>query len=114
MSSQPDPAAIERLTVLGGPSLVAEVAELFVEHGQHRVGQMHDAWGRSDLDGVAVAAHSLRSSAAHLGLTGIAGLAGRLEAAGQAGDVAAVALGMAALDDELRRALTALDSLPAG
>ena len=61
--SQPDPAAIERLVVLGGASLVAEVAALFAEHGQIRVDQINDAWARMDLDAVGDAAHSLRSSA---------------------------------------------------
>lgn len=109
---QPDPAAIERLVALGGLSLVAEVARLFVEHGRGRVEQMHEAWGRGDLLGVAAAAHSLRSSSAQLGLTGLSRLAGGLDDDGHRADLAGVALGMAALDGEFQRALAALGALP--
>ncbi len=108
---QPDPAAIERLIVLGGPSLVAEVAQLFIDHGRSRVLQLHDAWARQDLEGVSTAAHSVRSSAAQLGLSSFSRLARRLEDSGREGDVAGVALGMTALDDEFQRAVGALGSL---
>ncbi len=108
---QLDPAAIERLVVLGGPELVQEVAALFREHGRLRVEQIQAAWEGSDLAAVAAAAHSLRSSSAQLGLRGCARLARQLEERGRAGDVAGVGLGMVSLEDEFRRAVEALRTL---
>jgi HPt (histidine-containing phosphotransfer) domain-containing protein len=110
----PDAAAIERLLVLGGPSLVQEVAALFVAHGRERVAKIHDAWAAQDLLAVSTTAHSLGSSAAQLGLLSFSRLARRLEDAGRAGDVAGVAVGMTGLDDEFGRAVAALEALPRG
>ena len=91
---------------------MAEVAQLFVEHGRTRVAQLDAAWARQDLEGVSTAAHSLTSSAAQLGLTSLSRLARSLEDSGRDGDVAGVALGMAGLGDEFQRAIAALGTLP--
>lgn len=108
---EPDPAAIERLVVLGGESLVAQVAALFAEYGSARVEQLHAAWAEGDLDRIANVSHSLHSSAAQLGLTRLAVCAEALENCGRDGDRAGVGIAMEELEDHFRRALSNLELL---
>lgn len=107
----PDPKALERLVVLGGSSLVQEVAELFLEHGQVRVEQIRGGWDDGDLERLAGAAHSLRTSAANLGLLPLAELCAELEAAAHEDDLPATGIAMVRLDAEFTRSRAAVQAL---
>ena len=64
------PGALSRIRELQGsgePDLLTEMIEAFLEAAPGHVAQMTDALARGDADGLAHAAHSMKSGAAYLG-----------------------------------------------
>jgi HPt (histidine-containing phosphotransfer) domain-containing protein len=113
-SSPVDPAALERLERLGGPEFVRRLIGIFLTEGPKRVAAAEAAFGSRDGAGLAYAAHSLISSAANVGATGLAQLARETERAAERGEWEALAAPVAALPGafaavraELERALAA-------
>lgn len=83
-----DPAAIERLRQVGGDqgaSFVAEMAQLFLEETTKSLVDLEGARERGEWSQVARIAHSLKSSAATLGLMRLSGVCQALEADSKAG-----------------------------
>ena len=77
MSSSPlsvplfDPAAIEKLRKVAGdldPGFVAEMAQLFLVETERALGELEAAAKRGDATAMVRQAHSMKSSAATLGL----------------------------------------------
>lgn len=75
----PDPNALERLRSLGGAALLQTMIDLFLENTPKRLRAAADGERSGDWYRVERAAHSLKSTAAHLGLNGIHSLARDIE-----------------------------------
>jgi HPt (histidine-containing phosphotransfer) domain-containing protein len=76
-----DAEALERLLGVGGRDLLVRIIDLFLENAPKRLAAIRDgiageAWYEAER-----AAHSMKSSAANLGLKEVRDLAARLEAA---------------------------------
>ena len=74
-----EPLALERLLALGGPTLVAEMTDLFIEHGSECVEAALRAARASDLPAARRAAHSLGTTAGTLGASALQQIAGDIE-----------------------------------
>jgi len=79
-----DPAALANLRRLGGDDFLAKMIDLFLEHTPRRVQAARAEQQAGNLPGVALAAHSIKSSAANLGARALQDLAARLEEAATA------------------------------
>jgi two-component system, sensor histidine kinase and response regulator len=86
-----DADALDRLERIGGPTLVARMAALWIENAALRVAAARDAAAAGALDDARRAAHSLKSTAANVGAHVVQSLAARTEAAAAAGDSPTVA-----------------------
>jgi HPt (histidine-containing phosphotransfer) domain-containing protein len=74
-----DPEALTRLDGVGRPGLVAQLITLFLETAPDTMEALHTAHARRDLDGVARAAHRLRSSASNFGAARLVDLTRQIE-----------------------------------
>lgn len=74
-----DPAGFERLRRIGGAALVEAMAAAFLENAPGRVAAVVAAHAAGDREGIARAAHSLKSTAGNLGATAVQRAAERLE-----------------------------------
>jgi HPt (histidine-containing phosphotransfer) domain-containing protein len=81
-----DPVAIERLYKWGGTRLVRIAIQLFLEHSLERIGHLSTALAARDLEAIRRGAHSMKSTAAQLGLEGLRMLATALEQAAENSD----------------------------
>ncbi len=79
MSTKVDPAAFHRLMAAGGVGLVERMIALFLQHSPDRISSLRAGIDNRDWPVVERAAHSLKSSAAHLGLEDLRTIAARLE-----------------------------------
>ena len=80
--ASPEPGcvqAIERLRRLGGPSLANKVIDLFLNTSRDRIEALREGQAQEDWELVEHVAHSLRSSAEHVGLCRLGELAGAIE-----------------------------------
>jgi HPt (histidine-containing phosphotransfer) domain-containing protein len=110
-----DPVAIEKLRTVAGdeaPGFVAEMAQLFLEETAKSLGQLKEAGLRGDWKQVARIAHSLKSSAATLGLMRLSDACRALEldTKGAASGPKTLALATA-IHDQFEQARPALKSL---
>jgi HPt (histidine-containing phosphotransfer) domain-containing protein len=85
MGSPLDPEAIARLRRLGGDSLAASLAALFLDLAPRRLAAARAALDADDADAVRRAAHSLKSSAGNVGAFVLLEAAGQLETAAEEG-----------------------------
>jgi HPt (histidine-containing phosphotransfer) domain-containing protein len=101
-----DAAAIERLARFGGNALVDRMIAMFLADVPPRVERMQRAAEAGDASTVAAAMHSLKSTAAQLGLVALASRCARAEQLCRAGDLAAALADVrdvaAALPDDMR------------
>ncbi len=74
-----DPAALDRLRDLGGEALLSKMIELFLENTPKRIQAALEGEKTGNWHEVERAAHSLKSSAANLGLNGLRALACEVE-----------------------------------
>lgn len=74
-----NPAALHTLQRVGGLLLIQKIIQLFLEHQPKRIAAALEGGGRGDWKAVEAAAHSMKSSAANLGLSGLQERAARLE-----------------------------------
>lgn len=68
-----------RLQKIGGDKLLSKMIDLFIEDAGKKVDCACCAFQEGDLDGVARAVHSLRSSAGNIGADSLVELAGKIE-----------------------------------
>lgn len=101
-----DPSAIEKLRRISGDEasiFIAEVAQLFLEETRKSLVELQRAAEAGDRDRAARIAHSLKSSAATLGLMRLSAACGELEAgagaAASSEDTSLVAAVLARFDD---------------
>lgn len=81
MTAEPtlDPTGFERLRRIGGETLVEAMVTAFLENAPGRVAAVVEAHAAWDHEGIARAAHSLKSTAGNLGATAVQRIAERLE-----------------------------------
>jgi HPt (histidine-containing phosphotransfer) domain-containing protein len=78
---------LEQLTALQTrekPDLVAQVINLYLDESPKLIAKLKRAAGASDAAEIANAAHTLKSSSANLGATGLTRLCGDIEASARA------------------------------
>ncbi len=103
-----DPRVVGQIRKLGGDELMRQLVATFLEHAPGRLEGVRGGLASGDLRRVEKAAHSLRSSLASLGASGLAQLAGDLEARSREGDAEASGPLAASLESgfvELERSL---------
>lgn len=113
-----DRAALDRLVEWGGDKLLRQMLRLFLDNSRVRLESMQQSLAEAgDLDELHRGAHSLKSSAANVGAMEVSALAGRLEAAAEARDLAAsgplyrdLVTALDTADGALRRVLEEMDS----
>jgi HPt (histidine-containing phosphotransfer) domain-containing protein len=85
-----DPETLVRLRRLGGDGLIQKLVALFGEYAHDRVRDAVTAGQSGDLDALARAAHSVRSSAGNVGALRLFDVATTLERAARSGQTAAI------------------------
>jgi two-component system, sensor histidine kinase and response regulator len=89
-----DREALQRIRELGGgkrPQLLCEVVELFRREVPRHLASLQQAWKQRDLQAVSTAAHSLKSTCAHVGAMRLAAACARVEREARAGQDARAA-----------------------
>lgn len=99
-----DPAAVQRLQRLGGPGLVLQMIELYLQQGGERMTQLRSAVAASDARQVERTAHAIKSSAGNLGVLALQRVAEALEVLAAQGVVDAELAGRAAAEYEASEA----------
>jgi HPt (histidine-containing phosphotransfer) domain-containing protein len=74
-----DPQGLARLNKMGGADFVCKMIDLFLGEAPERLNAARNGEKAGDLDAVAGAAHSLKSSAQNFGANGLARLAEKIE-----------------------------------
>ncbi len=106
-----DPAALDAIRELqrpGQPQLVARIVGAYHEESPRLLSELRRAAQAQDLDAIARAAHSLRSSSANLGAARIAVLCKQLESSARERQLAGAQALLAALENEYRKVSAAL------
>jgi HPt (histidine-containing phosphotransfer) domain-containing protein len=100
------------LTRVGGdPELLKEIAVLFLDNYHAWLGELREAAGRGDAEGVEHTAHGLKGSVANFGAQAAVDAALRLENLGRSGDLSDVSSSLAALESALTALRPELESL---
>lgn len=95
--------AIVSLDPDGSKGLVKRILGMFVDDSAQQLTALEAALAANDRETARRCAHSLKSSSANVGATDLSRVSARVEASAKAGDDAAVAAGLAELQ-ELRAA----------
>jgi len=106
-----DQAVLHQLSELqdaDDPDLLARVVNLYVSESPKLVDKMRQAAAAADPLEMARAAHSLKSSSANVGATGLAALCGKLQDAGQSGRAEEARALLSHIEAEHPRVLDAL------
>jgi len=85
-----DDAALAELRAFqeeGGPDILTELIDIFVEDTPERLGELEGAVESDDAHGIEVAAHTLKSSCAQLGAAHLSELCRQMEVLGREGHV---------------------------
>ena len=85
-----DLQALERLREWGGNKLLNQMVRLFLENSSTRMNQIRSGANGGDASEAEKGSHSLKSSAANVGVNEVRRLAADLEAAAVRGDIGAV------------------------
>ncbi len=85
-----DPETIIKLRQLGGDRLILKLVAVFGEFARDRVQDAVTAGQSGDLEGLARAAHAVRSSAGNVGALRLLAIATALEQAARAGRAAPI------------------------
>jgi HPt (histidine-containing phosphotransfer) domain-containing protein len=94
--------AIRSLQQPGSECLLEKIISLFLEDSERLRASIAQALDSANADGIAAAAHSLKSSSANVGAVQVSAISNKMELAARGGDVAAGP----ALFEELVAALT--------
>jgi HPt (histidine-containing phosphotransfer) domain-containing protein len=93
-----DETALARLRKIGGDRFLAQMIDLFLDHGAKMVAAARQAQRGGDLTTVERSVHSLKSSAGNLGAETVHTLAVRIEQLARANQFDAVATAVEELD----------------
>jgi HPt (histidine-containing phosphotransfer) domain-containing protein len=80
MNLEIDQGALKRLRAMGGEALVEQMVQLFLANTPKRIAAALEGEKAEDWTAVERAAHSMKSSAAHLGILGLQERAAQIEA----------------------------------
>ena len=105
-----DKETVESLWDLGGdtPSVLQQLADVFIEGATVQIDVLHDAFARADLVTVARTAHQLRGSSAAVGAKTMSGLAAEIETAAMENHPERLAAPVAEMDNSFQSAQLAL------
>ena len=114
-----DPAALRYLLEItgGDEAFLDELIETFIQDADNQLRSLGEAVAAGSVEGLVRPAHSLKSNAANVGATRLAGLCRDLEGDARAGTVDSPAERVAAIEAELgavRDALRTARGSPAG
>ncbi len=98
-----DAGALDRLKRFGGGKLLGEMIRLFLTAAPERIASARTALGRGNANGVELALHSLKSSAAQLGALRMQRLSERGELEARDGALASLPGVLEELDQEHAR-----------
>jgi HPt (histidine-containing phosphotransfer) domain-containing protein len=79
-----DPAGLVRLDKIGGPAFVRKMIDLFLAEAPDRLAAARKGEQSGDLNAVADAAHSLKSSSQNFGASRLSRVAGEIESRARA------------------------------
>lgn len=82
-----DQDVFEKLLEIGGPQLARRVIDLFFEHTPSKIESLRLGLSSQELKTIERAAHSIKSSAANLGLENLRQVASQLEQAANQGQL---------------------------
>jgi PAS domain S-box-containing protein len=103
-------ARLECLSVAAGEDLIGQLADVFLADADIRMLALRDALAGHDAEAIVRCAHSMIGASGNIGARSLAGMWGTLEAEGAGGDLIACSVGLDALQAELERVRSALDS----
>ena len=106
-------ARLRALAVATDPSLLEQIFASFQRDGAARIVALQDAAHRGDVMVLHQAAHALKGASGNIGALALADLAGRLEAAGEAGALADVASQIEQLQAEFVRVASEIAAIEA-
>lgn len=93
-----DEEALAKLLRIGGPKFAGNMVDLFLDFAPTKLAAAVAAERKGDWQGVEDAMHPLRTCANHVGAQAVRSLAVEIEDLAHAGDSAAIALRLAALE----------------
>jgi HPt (histidine-containing phosphotransfer) domain-containing protein len=115
MNNTPSGPALDREVALsrvgGDPELLKEIAILFLENYDAWLGELREAAGRGDAEGVEHTAHGLKGSVANVGAQAAVDAALRLEELGRSRDLTDISTSLSALESALTALRPELESL---
>ncbi|HET7270724.1 MAG TPA: response regulator [Rubrobacter sp.] len=106
-----DRRVIEDLRELGGPEMLSELAEMFLDDAQSAIDTLKGAAERDDAQTLERVAHTLKGSSGNMGAREMAQVCARLEDLGASGELADVPRLLSRLEEEFARARPTLTSL---
>ena len=109
-----DPKALDRLREWGGEKLLGQMVRIFIENSPTRMEQIRNGGSDGDLKEAERGAHSLKSSAANLGLEAFRAVAADMEARAAKGDLASVRAILPDLEATYEQGLEAVKSVERG
>jgi two-component system sensor histidine kinase/response regulator len=98
-----DRQVIANLRELGGPEMLSELAEMFLEELRSAMDSLKRAVEEGDAQAVERTAHTLKGSSGNMGARKIAWLCARLQEIGASGNLASATAVLARLEEELNR-----------
>jgi HPt (histidine-containing phosphotransfer) domain-containing protein len=96
-----DEEALAKLLRIGGPKFAGNMVGLFLDFSPAKLAAAQVAERKGDWQGIEDAMHPLRTCAGHVGASAVRSLAVEIEDLAHAGDSAAVAQRLAALERAL-------------
>lgn len=96
-----DEEALAKLLRIGGPKFAGNMVDLFLDFAPTKLAAAVAAERKGDWQGVEDAMHPLRTCAGHVGALAVRTLAVEIEDLAHAGDSAAIALRLTALERAL-------------
>ena len=109
-----DPAALDRLREWGGEKLLGQMVRIFIENSPTRMKLIREGASGGDIKEAERGAHSLKSSAANLGLETFRTAAAEMEALAASGNVQGAAELLPSLEDAYAKGLEAVESVEKG
>ncbi|HET9473140.1 MAG TPA: Hpt domain-containing protein, partial [Steroidobacteraceae bacterium] len=103
--------AVRQLDPDGNDRLLARLIALYRDDSSQLLADLDNSLKVGDADGVARAAHTLKSSSANLGATNVAALARQIEHSARAGDLADLGASLTKLRAQRTVALSELEAL---
>jgi len=112
-AAEPVDWSVARNLTGGDADLLAELIELFPAESEKHLSALRQALEQSDAELLTRAAHTLKSSARLFGADVLAECALRIETLAHSSELDEAARHVAALEDEMRRVVAALERGPA-